>query len=449
MFDRGSPHATISLPCPKGPPARWPRAAASPAKSGLLSWVGAFLLATAGTADVVRAELGQPGLAPAELAGTQFSLDGISSEGVPEGLTLLFRDEREFNATRTVAAVAPLDDSGRYTYQRTGPDTATLTTTSGHPGQESCSTLLIFTSATAGTYTGWCNQGVSSTGQFQLALEDPFCLSLWDGLPCATVANLPQVYLGPLAESTATTEVVIANSDPNPSACEVALLFHQGTAEGPAVSFNGQPMDRNLFQATISREGAEIVTLTAPEAQDLVTGAVYVYARSPCTADSLHVQGRSLIENRTNGEIEELLSIAGQSPQDWMGDGDCRVLTGIFGNGRNVSLASVTTQPGGAAPAGTILKFRTFDVTGKLSGSPSSLTVSGARHSSEPWEFDQPRIIEMCLEVPGTSNFQAAVMAFGSKATSRKTQVTAESFADAFRVGDLTAWSAATASGGN
>jgi hypothetical protein len=55
----------------------------------------------------------------------------------------------------------------------------------------------------------------------------------------------------------------------------------------------------------------------------------------------------------------------------------------------------------------------------------------------------------MCLEVPGTSNFQAAVMAFGSKATSRKMQVTAESFADAFRVGDLTAWSAAAASGGN
>ena len=107
MFDRGSPHASIYRIAPQGPPARSPRAAASPAKSVLLSWVGAFLLATAGTADVVRAELGQPGLAPAELAGTQFSLDGISSEGVPEGLTLLFRDEREFNATRTVAAVAP------------------------------------------------------------------------------------------------------------------------------------------------------------------------------------------------------------------------------------------------------------------------------------------------------------------------------------------------------
>lgn len=415
-------------------------------KLGLLWWAVAGLLVLVSTVDV-GAENGQPGLAPEDLKGMQFSLDGISSEGNPEGLTLLFRDERKFNASRTLSEDLPLDDSGSYTYQRTGPDTATLTTTSGNPGQETCSTLLLFTSATSGTYTGWCNQGVSSTGQFQLALEDPFCLSLWDGLPCATVANLPQVYLGIQGESTATTEVVIANSDPNPSACEVALLFHQGTSEGPAVSFNGQPMDRNLYQATIPREGAEIVTLTAPEARDLVTGAVYLYARSPCTAASLHVQGRSLIENRNNGEIEELLSVAGQSPRDWLGDGDCRVLTAIFGNGRNVSLASVTAQPGDAAPAGTALRFRAFDLTGKLTGGPSSLTLSGARHSSEPWEFDHPRIIEMCLEIPGTSSFQTALMPFGSKATRGKSQVTAESFADAYRVGDITAWSAAASAG--
>lgn len=447
MFDRRRRHVCVPRPGSNRPPARLPGPAAGAGKSGLLSWVGAFFLAMAGTADV-GGEIRQPGLAPEELTGTQFSLDGISSEGIPEGLTLLFRDERGFNATRTPSEDAPLDDSGNYTYQRTGPDTATLTTTSADPGQETCSTLLIFTSAAAGTYTSWCHQGVSSTGQFQLAMEDPFCLSLWDGLPCATVANLPQVYLGIQAESTATTEVVIANSDPNPSVCEVALLFHQGTSEGAAVSFNGQPIDRNLFQATIPREGAEIVTLTAPQAQNLVTGALYVYARSPCTADSLHVQGRSLIENRNSGEIEELLSVAGQSPRDWLGDGDCRVLTGVFGNGRNVSLASVTTQPGSAAPAGTALRFRTFDVNGGAAGSPSSLAISGARHSSEPWEFDEPRIIEMCLEIPGTSNFQAALMAFGSKATSLGKQVTAESFADAYRVGDLTAWSAA-ASGGN
>ena len=449
MFDESGPHVLVSRQRPQGAPAPVSPLAAGGVKSRLLAWAGAFLLALAGTANGMQSEVREPGLAPPELSGMQFSLDGISSEGIPEGITLLFRDAREFNATTTLAENAPLDDSGSYAYQRTGPDTATLITTSGNSGQEICTTLLVFTSATAGRYTGWCNQGVSSTGQFQLAEEDPFCRSLWDGLPCATAANLPQVYLGTREESTATTEVVITNSDPNPSACEIALLFHQGTSEGPAVSFNGQLMDRNLFQATIPREGAEIVTLTAADAQELVTGAVFVYARSPCTAASLHVQGRSLIENRNNGEIEELLSVAGQSPRDWLGDGDCRVLTGIFGNGRNVSLASVTAQPGSAAPAGTTLRFRAFDLTGELTGSPSSLSLSGAGHSAEPWEFDQPRIIEMCLEIPGTSNYQTALMAFGSKVTGVRTQVTAESFADAYRVGDLTAWPAAAFANGN
>lgn len=446
MSDRSRPHVPGLRRRLHRAPAPFTRPAAGTGKSGPLSWVAAGLLVLAGTVDV-GAQIRKSGLAPEDLKGMQFSLDGISSEGTPEGLTLFFRDEREFDSTRILMAGAPLDDSGSYTYQRTGLDTATLTTASGNPGQETCSTLLLFTSASSGTYTGWCNQGVSSTGQFQLADEDPFCLSLWDGLPCATAANLPQVYLGAQADNLATTEVVIANSDPNPSACEVALLFHQGTSGGPAVSFNGKPMDRNLFQAVIPREGAEIVTLTAPEARALVTGAVYVYARSPCTAASLNVQGRSLIENRNNGEIEELLSVAGQSPRDWLGDGDCRVLTAMFGNGRSVSLASVTTQPGSAAPAGTVLRFRTFDMNGRLSGSSSSLAVSGARNSSEPWAFDQPRIIEMCLDIPGTSSFRTALMAFGSRATGGKTQVTAESFADAFRVGDLTAWSAAASSG--
>ena len=53
----------------------------------------------------------------------------------------------------------------------------------------------------------------------------------------------------------------------------------------------------------------------------------------------------------------------------------------------------------------------------------------------------------MCLEIPGTSNYLTALMAFGSKAARGKSQVTAESFADAYRTGDLTAWSAAGSAG--
>ena len=77
MFDRGSPQASIYWIAPQGLPARSPRAAASPAKSVLLSWavllswVGAFLLATAGTSGVVQAEDRQP-LQPDGFRGPAF-----------------------------------------------------------------------------------------------------------------------------------------------------------------------------------------------------------------------------------------------------------------------------------------------------------------------------------------------------------------------------------------
>ena len=429
------------------PPTQQRRSPSRPGKAkprrgmpvGLL-WIAALFLTPYGTVDAIAAEVPDSDFAPPDLVGKQFTLDGISSEGIPEGITVIFRDGRQFDATEATRQGLTQTDSGSYTYQRMGPYTGTLTTSDDDRNRGACSTYLTFTSATRGTYIARCANGVGSTGNFQLTVEDPFCLSLWDGLPCATVANLPQVYLGPLAANTATTEVVISNSDPNPSACEVALLFHQGTTEAPPVLFNGQSVDQNLFQTAVSREGAEIITLTSPDAEELLTGAVYVYARSPCTADSLQVQGRYLLENQTDGTIDELFSIASQSPQDWLGDGDCRVLTGIFGNGRKVDLASVTTQPGGAAPTGTRLNFRTFDVNGNFIGNSSNLTISGAQQVSSPWEFNEPRIIEMCLEVPGTSNFQTAVTAIGSKTTGSKVQSSAEIFADAFRVGDVTAW---------
>ena len=211
--------------------------------------------------------------------------------------------------------------------------------------------------------------------------EDPFCLSLWDGLAYATAANLPHVYVGPAGANIAATEVVLSNTDPNPSACEVALLFHRGTGPAPPVRFNGRLADPNLFHATISREGAAIVTLTAPGAQELLTGAVYVYARSPCTASSLQVQGRTLIE-QADGTIGELFSLASQSPRDWLGDGDCRVLTGVFGNGRNLGLAAVTARPGGGAPPGR--------APGSVSG--RSMRGAGSSASLRGWPLAGLRI---------------------------------------------------------
>ena len=75
----------------------------------------------------------------------------------------------------------------------------------------------------------------------QRQVDVPYCRRLfysWDGAPCATTAVLPQVVMGPLGGNISQTEVILTNRDPTHQSCEVGLLFHQGTSEGPEVSFN-------------------------------------------------------------------------------------------------------------------------------------------------------------------------------------------------------------------
>ena len=258
--------------------------------------------------------------------------------------------------------------------------------------------------------------------------REPYCLSLWEGAPCSTAASLPHVLAGPLGESIATTEVVITHKDPAAADCEVAVLFHRGTSSAPAVSFNNQFPDRNLVRTTVSRGGAKVLTLASSDASELTTGAVYVFARSPCTDDSMQVQGRVLLEGRTAGSTEELFTIAAQSQPDWLEHGDCRVLTGMFGNGRNLEIASVTAEPGMTAPYGTRLLFKTFDLKGSFVGRLSGLEVSGAYQSLPPWEFEQATTLQMCLDVPGGADFQLAVTAVGTKASGAKVQYLTEPF---------------------
>ena len=96
--------------------------------------------------------------------------------------------------------------------------------------------------------------------------------------PSGTVSPAPRrqtclkSMMGASGANTASTEVVLSNTDPDPSECEVALLFHRGISQAPPVRFNGRPEEGNLIHVTISREGAAIVTLTAPEASGLLSG---------------------------------------------------------------------------------------------------------------------------------------------------------------------------------
>ncbi len=255
----------------------------------------------------------------------------------------------------------------------------------------------------------------------------PFCLSLWDGAPCSAPAVLPHVLLGPQVGSVASTEVVVTHRDPGAADCEVALLFHQGTSEAPPVSFNGLFPDGNLLHATLPRGGASILTLTAPDAQAPLAGPLSLFTRSPCTGESLRLEGRTLLTGAADGEIEEMFSLPTQSPEDWLGDGDCLMVTGLFGNGRDERIVLVAAQPGQSAPPGTRLHARAFDLEGNFMGSLASQEVTGGYQVLQHWKLTRPTIIEMCLDVPGESGFRLAVTAIGSKETGGRVQYFSES----------------------
>ena len=272
-------------------------------------------------------------------------------------------------------------------------------------------------------------------------MDLPYCLSLWEGEPCISATVLPHVFMGPLAENDAQAEILLTNRDPKPQSCDVAVLFHQGVSEGPEILFDGQAVEENLLHMTIPRGGAQILTLTADSAE-LVVGAVSVFVQAPCSPNSLQVQARYLVEDRLNGEIDEVFSVTGQSSRDWLGDGDCQVLTGVFGAGRNLGFASVTTEPGLGAPAGTQLHFRAFDLDGNLNGDLPSLEVTGEQSAIFPWDLNEPTIVEMCLDAPGTdSDFQLSTIAIGILQTGNNVQWSDEGFADVIRSRKPSAWS--------
>ena len=257
--------------------------------------------------------------------------------------------------------------------------------------------------------------------------REPFCLSLWEGVPCTTGAVFPHVLLGPLRESLASAEILLTNRDPGPAACEAALLFHRGTSEAPPVSFNGLFTDGNLLHATLPRGGASVLTLAAPDAEATLGGAVSLFTRSPCTGDSLHVEGRTLLRGEADGGIEEMFTLEAQSREDWLGDGECGMLVGVFGNGREERVVVVGADPGGAAPPGTRLEARAYDLEGNFMGRLASLEVSGGHQVLPRWNLTRPTIIELCLDAPGESGFRLAATAIGSKAGGGEVQYYSES----------------------
>ena len=266
-----------------------------------------------------------------------------------------------------------------------------------------------------GNENGTSRQASTGIESLQVSEDErlPYCRSLWPGRArCTTTTVLPHVFMGPLGEGDARAEILMTNRS-GYTHCDLALLFHQGTSDAPQVLFDDEPLEGNLFQTTFSRGAAQILTLTT-DSDELVVGAISVFVRAPCSITSFQVRGRYLVEDRSNGDIQELFSVSGQSPQEWLGNGDCQVLTGAFGPGRNLGFASVTTEPNLAAPAGTQLHFQAFDLEGNPIENPPGMEVTGAQTASFPWSFQEPTILKMCLEVPDPeSQFHLSTIAIG------------------------------------
>ena len=253
--------------------------------------------------------------------------------------------------------------------------------------------------------------------------RQPFCFSLWSGARCWTAAVLPHAVAGLLRGSVARTEVALTNRDPGAGGCEAALLFGRGTGPAGAVSFDGRFPEGNLFRTRVPRGGAEVLALEAPEGEGARTGAVHLFTRSPCSTESLKVEGRILMEDPASGEIEELVSPPSQSPREWLGDGDCRLLTGVFGNGRDLVLSVATAEPDHPAPPGTTLDLRAFDLTGKFLRALPPHEISGAQRVLSAGRWNRPVVIEACLNTPvAGSPFRLAVTAIGSKDSGSGTQ---------------------------
>ncbi len=237
---------------------------------------------------------------------------------------------------------------------------------------------------------------------------------------------LTHVFAGPLATSTAETEITITNRTQEP--CRASVWFHRGTEEAPAVRFNGQYLDGNRME--IDMEGGTVhrVLLTVDPGQDLAVGAAYVEQEAGCSAGDLQVEGRYLITDR-EGQIREVFSVLPQTDSDWLSDGECRLLSNRFGSrdniGRdNIGLAMVTAQPEEAAPSGTKMTFEAYDWQGNFVEEPPSLEVTGAQHALNPWEFSEPRLVKLCLDVPDDqpTGFRLSLISIAARVSSRNVQ---------------------------
>ena len=82
----------------------------------------------------------------------------------------------------------------------------------------------------------------------------------------------------------------------------------------------------------------------------------------------------------------------------------------------------VTAQVGEAAPPDTRLTFQAYDWQGEFVSEPPSLEVTGEQHGLNPWEFNKPRMVKLCLDAAGDPDFRLSMIAIAAKTSRRSVQ---------------------------
>ena len=227
----------------------------------------------------------------------------------------------------------------------------------------------------------------------------------------------PHVFTGNLGRNNSWTEATITNRTSQP--CSVDLTFSQGTQGTSTVYFNNQVYPENRLTLSIPPGSTQSIEITSPGGE-FIHGSLYI--EEDCPLFSLNIQGRYLIQD-PQGEIQEVFSISPETSQDWLEGGRCKILASKFGNGRDVGLAFVTSRKGVPAPSGTQLTFKAYTWQGAEAESLSAIPVTGRKTALNPWELEEPRMVEICLDIPEPDSlFRLAIIAVGAKATLGKVQ---------------------------
>ena len=125
--------------------------------------------------------------------------------------------------------------------------------------------------------------------------------------------TLGQVFMGPLADGSAWTRILVANQDL--VACDMEIAFHQDAVVGEAIpTINGRKTES--LTATLPPGGLKKFDLTATD--ELLQGSVTIFAKPPCQPASLSSQGTAFIEQHEHppptGFARELCDAAQPCP---------------------------------------------------------------------------------------------------------------------------------------